>query len=132
MKKILFILKRPRQVPLCAAIILSIAGCAGFSTIRDSGSRTVAVYENGTWEGEAEGYKGILKVLIRTVNSSIYEIKVLSHREDALLSADVFRQLSEQILETGSTELDAISGATITSEGFLNAVNDALKKASNK
>ena len=38
-------------------------------------------------------------------------------------------ELLEAVLETGSTDLDAVSGATFSSAGFLEAVEDALGKA---
>lgn len=37
-----------------------------------------------------------------------------------------------QILEKGNTDVDSISGATISSEAIKNAVNDALHKAGSK
>ena len=38
-------------------------------------------------------------------------------------------ELLELVLETGSTDLDAVSGATFSSRGFLEAVDDALGHA---
>ncbi|MDR0382371.1 MAG: FMN-binding protein [Spirochaetaceae bacterium] len=91
--------------------------------------KSFAVYEPGRWEGRGEGYNGMILVLVETDTASILDINVLAQNEDAMIGGDAIRSLKEFILDTDSTDIDAVSGATLTSEGFLEAVNNALSKA---
>ncbi|MDR2660214.1 MAG: FMN-binding protein [Spirochaetaceae bacterium] len=104
---------------LCAALIL--AACISL--------KSLAVYEPGIWEGEGEGYNGTIRLLVETDSSSIIDITVLEQNDDAMIGGEAISELKEFVLETDSTDIDAISGATQTSEGFINAVDDALLKA---
>ena len=44
-------------------------------------------------------------------------------------SDTVFEYLPKRVIEKDSTDVDLVAGATLTSKAFLEAVNDALKKA---
>jgi fumarate reductase flavoprotein subunit len=88
-----------------------------------------AVYEPGHWTGAAYGYNGRITVSVETDAFYIRDINVLEQNEDAMIGGDAISALTEIILETDSTDIDAVSGATQTSDGFLNAVNNALSKA---
>jgi fumarate reductase flavoprotein subunit len=91
--------------------------------------KNFAVYEPGHWQGIGEGYNGAIVVSVETDSASIIDIKVLEQNEDAMIGGDALRALKEYVLDTDSTDVDAVSGATQTSEGFLNAVNNALSNA---
>jgi fumarate reductase flavoprotein subunit len=103
----------------CAAFIL--AACLSFSSL--------AMYEPGKWEGTGDGYNGPIQVLVETDSTSIIDIYVLWQEEDLLIGGAALEELKEFVLETDSTDIDAISGATESSEGFIGAVDDALSKA---
>ena len=84
-------------------------------------------YENGIFEGSGPGYRGIISVRVSVYDGWIDDIEILEHNEDGF-AVSAMEELLELILETGSIELDAVSGATVTSEGFLAAVEAALKR----
>ncbi|GMO23897.1 MAG: hypothetical protein Ta2B_03190 [Termitinemataceae bacterium] len=86
-------------------------------------------YKRGEFSGTSEGYGGEINVRVTTDQTSILNIEVTQQHEDVFSGAEAIRELSEQILQTNSTDIDAVSGATVTSEAFLNAVNNALEKA---
>ena len=83
----------------------------------------------GSYVGSAEGYGGTL-TLNATVgeNKDLINIEVISNQETAAYY-DRGSQVIEQIIEKQSADVDAISGATYTSEAIKNAVKDALQKA---
>ena len=58
----------------------------------------------------------------------IAKIDVLSHNETPGISDPAFK-LADTIIANNSTNVDAVTGATKTSEAFIAAVNDALAKA---
>jgi hypothetical protein len=76
-------------------------------------------------EGVGEGYRGPIRVRVECEGDLIRNIEILSHREDEFVGLDAMEELLALILETGSTDLDAVSGATQSSGGFLEAVERA-------
>ncbi|GHV20827.1 hypothetical protein FACS189494_05300 [Spirochaetia bacterium] len=83
----------------------------------------------GVWKGSAEGYGGPITVSVETDASSILDIRVIEHHEDPFIGGEALRELIDAVLEEDSTDVDAISGASITSTGFLEAVDNALISA---
>ena len=83
----------------------------------------------GIYEGAGRGYRGPVHVELHISPSGIEDIHITSHRESSFPGLAAMEELLEAVLETGSADLDAISGATFSSRGFLEAVEDALRKA---
>ena len=90
---------------------------------------TSDLYTPGTYEGSAQGFGGTITVSVTVDESEITSIDVLSHSgEDAAYFSQAMT-LTEQILRGQSTDLDAVTGATLSSIGLLDAVDAALEKA---
>lgn len=89
-------------------------------------------YKNGTYTGEGQGFGGIIQVEVTLENDTITDIQVVSApgEDSAYLSQG--EGVISTILDAQSTDVDTISGATFSSTGIINAVNDALGKAENK
>jgi uncharacterized protein with FMN-binding domain len=62
------------------------------------------------------------------VNGKIANITILSHSETPMLSDAAFNNVPAAIIAAQSTQVDAVSGATVTSKAIMAAVNDALYK----
>ena len=105
-----------------AACVL-IAGCVGGASIMESG------YTPGVYEGLGRGYRGPILVQVLLSSAGIEDIQIISHTEGAYPGAAAMEELLDLVLTEGSTDLDAISGATYSSRGFLEAVEDALGHA---
>ena len=90
------------------------------------------VFTPGTYEGVGYGYFGPIFVEVQMSHAGIEDIVITRHKEKAYPGAAAMEELLEEVLESGSTDLDAVSGATFSSRGFLNAVDDALEKAQRK
>ena len=108
---------------LLALFFLLITGCLGSGYVREAG------YIPGTYEGSGRGYRGPIRVEVQISLAGIEDITITGHSEGAYPGVAAMEELLEAVLETGSTELDAVSGATFSSAGFLEAVEDALEKA---
>lgn len=83
----------------------------------------------GSYVGTGRGHHGEIKVEVTIASGSIQSIEVLENPENKVLSAPVYEELKEQIIEANSTEVDVVSGASDTSRGFIAAVNDALSRS---
>ena len=71
---------------------------------------------------------GEIKVKVTMDGDKIAKIEVLSHNETAGLADPALEQIPEAIIAAQSTSVDAVSGATKTSEALIAAVNDALSQ----
>lgn len=78
------------------------------------------------YEGSAFGYRGPIYVQVRMSGGSISEITVVDSDEDRFVGGAAMEELIETVTELNSADVDAISGATITSKGFLEAVRNAI------
>ncbi len=88
-------------------------------------------YKNGTYTGEGQGFGGTIQVQVTLEDDTITDIQVVSApgEDSAYLSQG--KGVISSILSAQSTDVDTISGATFSSTGIINAVNDALGKAEN-
>lgn len=89
-------------------------------------------YKNGTYEGSGTGYGGTITVQVTMEDDTITAVSVVSApgEDSAYLSQG--ENVISSILSKQSTDVDTISGATFSSTGILEAVNDALSKAENE
>ena len=89
-------------------------------------------YKNGTYEGSGTGYGGTITVQVTLEDDTITAVSVVSApgEDSAYLSQG--ENVISSILSEQSTDVDTISGATFSSTGILEAVNDALSKAENE
>lgn len=88
-------------------------------------------YPNGTFTGSGKGYHGTITVKVVIKNHTITSVKITSHdgEDDAFFNRA--KTLADQIVEKQDVNLDAISGATRSSNGILDAVKNALEAAKN-
>lgn len=82
-----------------------------------------------TTQGTGVGKHGDVTVAVTFDSGKIKDIKIVKQQENPVLAAKVFTDLKQHVIDTNSVQLDAISGATFSSKGFLDAVVDAAKKA---
>ena len=99
-------------------------GCLGSAPITGSG------YTPGVYEGTGQGYRGPIRVQVQLSPAGIEDIVIIRHEEGIYSGLPAMEELLDLVLMEGTTDLDAISGATYSSRGFLEAVEDALGKGS--
>jgi uncharacterized protein with FMN-binding domain len=83
--------------------------------------------ESGNWyEGSAMGYRGEIRVSVGYEKGAITDITVIESSEDRAVGGAAIEELTDLVLMYNTTELDAVSGATETSKGFLEAIENAI------
>jgi uncharacterized protein with FMN-binding domain len=85
-----------------------------------------APLKDGIYYGESTGYKPGLKVKVTVEKGTICEITVVENNETPKFLDMVVPSLLDKVVEEQSTDIDAVSGATKSSLGILDAVNDAI------
>lgn len=98
----------------------------------DSSDEEDLYYKNGTYNGVGQGFGGTITVAVTLEDDTIIDIQVVSApgEDSAYLSQG--EGVISTILSAQSTDVDTVSGATFSSTGIINAVNDALGKAENQ
>ena len=81
---------------------------------------------DAVYEGAAMGYRGIIRVRVGMEGGAISEITVVESSEDSAVGGAAMEELADLVLMYNTTELDAISGATESSRGFLAAIENAI------
>ena len=100
------------------------------STLMFVGTAAASVsYTPGTYEGEAIGRNGPVKVQVTVAKDRIESIRVVAHNESAGLSDAPINTLPKTIVDKQSLAVDVFSGATFSSKAVIGAVENALKKA---
>lgn len=123
--------KRILILLLSLILIISITACQEQTpeTPDDQqGGKEPADLVNGTFEGEDTGKYGKFSVEVTLENSEITNINVVENNESGF-TKPVVSQLINQITESNSTNVDAVTGATLTSMAVKGSVSDAIKKA---
>ncbi len=129
-------------IAAAVVVVLGIGGWIGWSYIAKEHKQTLSLQLNaldfshlqdGVYTGEYEG--GLYKWRANTVEVTVSGGKVAGIR---LLEAkfeydekEKLNALYDRVIAKQTLQVDAISGATLTSKGFLQAVENALLQAEN-
>lgn len=81
--------------------------------------------EDGVYEGHSELGPVIVDVRVTVKSSKIIDIVILQHQNGLGQAANT---IVKDIVNQNTYVVDAVSGATVSSEIIMNAVNDALQK----
>jgi uncharacterized protein with FMN-binding domain len=89
------------------------------------------VYKNGTYSSSAYGYDGNVYVTITIENDVITSISAYTEESDEWYFNSAEGSVISQIISSQSTNVDAVSGATYSSEAIMSAVRKAMNSAAN-
>ena len=89
-------------------------------------------YKDGSYTGSGQGFGGTIEVQVTLKNDEITDIQVTSASGEDSAYLSQGEGVINSIISAQSTDVDTISGATFSSTGIINAVNDALGKAENQ
>lgn len=88
-----------------------------------------SAYRDGVYTASAEGFGGPITVQVTILNDKIDSITIVSAEGETSSYFTKARHVISTILDKQTPEVDAISGATYSSTGILNAVKSALASA---
>jgi len=84
--------------------------------------------QSGEFIGEDRGIGGPIKVLVKMKDDKITDIEVLYHNETKGVGTNAIDTIISSIIENQTTDVDTVSGATVTSKALVNAVKNAIDK----
>ena len=89
--------------------------------------------KDGTFSGTGEGRNGPIEVEVTVTDGKITDAKITKESETPEIALPAEEQIIRQFIESGSTEeIDVVSGATITSNGILDALDAATALSQGK
>ncbi|WP_281655168.1 FAD-dependent oxidoreductase [Eggerthella sinensis] len=106
-----------------AAALAGLAGCA---------SEPEPAIEPGTYTATVPSIKGDLTLNVSFDGMSITDIRTVSCADSSVISDVAIESLTRRIVEQQNVEVDAVSGATMTSMAFKQAVSDCIEQAGGK
>lgn len=87
-----------------------------------------AVLADGVYQGSAQGYKSTITVEVTVEQGQVTDITVLE-QNDTPNFYTYAATIPDTVVEEQSLQVDAVTGATYSSAGLLNAIEDALSGA---
>lgn len=81
----------------------------------------------GTFKGKGDGYLGDIMVEAEISGNTLKGIDVVEHQDTPRLAEAAFKRLTKEMVEKQTTDVDAMAGATFSSEGFIDAVKMAVE-----
>lgn len=96
----------------------------------------VSGYKDGTYSGDpADAFYGIIQVQATISNGRITNVKFLQYPNDRSTSIAINSQadpiLAQEAIQAQSANVDIVSGATQSSQAFIQSMQSALDKAKN-
>lgn len=114
-------IKRIISMMLVAVLFIAMAGCGSTSTKNGM--------KDGKYIGEGEGKGGKIKAEVTIKDGKIKDVKVIEQHETEGIWEEPAKEIIKNVIETNSANVDAVTGATLTSKGLIDAIKDALSKA---
>ena len=114
---------------LSLILVLAMVLCMAAYGAAPAQATQAGTYTPGTYTGVGAGKNGDITVEVTFSAEKIERITVVSHSETPSLSDAAIANIPTQIVESQSLGVDAVSGATYTSNGIVEAVADAVKQA---
>lgn len=87
-------------------------------------------YKDGKYDGTGKGHSGetILSVVVK--DGKVNDIELISHGDTEDIFASALEPVLTQAIENnGTSNVDTVAGATNSSNGLIEAINNALAKA---
>ncbi len=88
-----------------------------------------SAYKNGTYTGTGYGFRGQTKVSVTIQNGEVTDVVTVSTQDDQKWYQRAFSTIANRIVSSQSADVNAVSGATYSSQGIMEAVANALDQA---
>ena len=129
---------QPDKGVMTAASVTAIAGLYYVGTVLPTNTSTITTtqvstksYTNGTYTGSGQGFRGTTTVKVVIKNHKIASITVTSYQEDKQYFSQAKSSIIPAVISSQSTDVSTVSGATYSSKGLIEAIENALSNKSN-
>jgi len=114
----------------CILVVVSISGCGTQQEEKNYEISEAGTWTDGTYIESTKGKNGTFDVTVTILDGEISNIEIGENSETPERGGAAIQQLPSIMIEQQTYDVDAVSGATITSDGIKDAVARSLEKAS--
>lgn len=82
--------------------------------------------DDGIYKGSGEGFGGKITVRLTVKDKKLQKAEILSAKNETKDYLESAKKILDDAVEQQSTDIDTISGATLSSNGIISAMKDAL------
>ena len=93
------------------------------------GMAQAGTVKNGTFEATGQGRNGPIDVSVTFKSGKIQAVKVLKQSETVGIADTALKEFPQRLVKGNSTAVDSVAGATLTSNGIRQGVNETIRKA---
>ena len=135
-------LKSALNLLFCSTLIIGLMGCSKSESKTDvakeetkptvtteNGAEVQGNFKAGTYQATTKGHNGDLTIEVEFSDDAILGIKVLTHVESAGISDPAMERIPKEVVDGQTLAVDTISGATVTSNALLTAIEDCVAQA---
>lgn len=129
---------QPDKRVITAASVTAIAGLYYVGKVLPTNTSTITTtqvstksYTHGTYTGSGQGFRGTTTVKVVVKNHKIASITVTSYQDDEQYFSQAKSSIIPAVISSQSTDVSTVSGATYSSKGLIEAIENALSNKSN-
>ncbi|NBG87206.1 FMN-binding protein [Isachenkonia alkalipeptolytica] len=104
---------------------VTLGACNG----EEEGTAPEGKYQDGEYVASAPGHEGPIELKVIVKDQDIHSIEVVDHNETPVLTDPAFEKIISAMEEHKTTNVDTVTGATLTSLGIIRAARNALLEA---
>lgn len=112
-------------IAILLTIMLMMIGCGTNENVEGKGS----TYNAGTYTAVSLGKVGDIRVEVTFSEDSIEKVEVLEHNETPGISDAAIENIPVEIVKNQTLVVDSVSGATLTSDAIVKAVEECVVQA---
>ncbi|MDD7679436.1 MAG: FAD-binding protein [Stecheria intestinalis] len=114
---------------LSALMAVSLAGCSSSSAAASASASASALYTAGTYTASASGHSSDVTVTAEFSSDAIKSVTIDASGETESIGGAAVEDLQNEIMSAQSADIDAVSGATETSNAVKTAMADVIAQA---
>ena len=99
--------------------------------VSDSGNN-IYFADDGIYEGSGDGFGGEIKVRLTVKDNKLEKVEILSAENETKDYLESAKKILDDTIDKQSVDVDTVSGATLSSNGIISAMKDAIKNGKKK
>ena len=115
-----------KKAKMILGLLLTVAMLMGLVPVMAESPVAEAVLTDGTYVGTGKGMHSNIEVTVTVAEGKIADVTINYHGETVGVADPAIEQIPAAIVAANSADVDVVSGATLTSNGIMEAVRNAL------
>ena len=123
-------MKKCRILFVCIFVVVAMSGCGTQKEEKSYEVSEAGTWTDGTYMESTKGKNGTFDVTVTILDGKISNIEIGENSETPDRGGVAIQQLPGKMIEQQTYDVDAVTSATITSDGIRDAVARCLEEAS--